>query len=279
MEKRKVSAQEVRISKGSKRLCMVTAYDYPFALLVDRVDIEMILVGDSLGMVVQGNPDTTPVTVDEIIYHTRAVRRGAPNTMIVADLPFMSYQVSPEEALRNAGRLVKEGGADAVKLEGGQDQAEAVRKITRAGIPVMGHIGLLPQTAQAMGGFRVQGKDVETARGIYHDAVALADAGVFSVVIEAVPAPLGKIITERLPVPTIGIGAGPECDGQVLVIHDLLGLFDRFVPRFVKRYAQLGREAGEALSMFSSEVRNRSFPGSEHSFTGNEEELRRALGC
>ncbi len=267
----------LKAKKEGQKIRMVTAYDYPTAAIIDQTEIELILVGDSLGMVMLGYEGTVPVTMDEMIHHTKAVVRGARNTFIVGDLPFMSYNVSVEQAVTNAGRIMKEGGADCVKLEGGLDFADTVRAIVRAGIPVMGHIGLTPQTASALGGFKVQGKDMESARQIYEDALALEEAGAFALVLEAIPAPLAKIITEKLHIPTIGIGAGVHCDGQVLVLHDLLGLFDRFVPKFVKRYAKMDDSIREALNTYAAEVASQVFPGPEHSFSGNEDELRKYL--
>lgn len=259
--------------KGEK-FRMVTAYDYPTALLVDKSEIELILVGDSLGMTVLGYAGTVPVTMEEMIHHLRPVARGAPNTFVVGDMPFGSYNESPAQAVRNANRLLKEGGADAVKLEGGAALAPTVRVMVEGGIPVMAHIGLTPQTASMLGGFKVQGKDLASARRLLEDALALEEAGAFCVLMECVPAPLAGMITEKLKVPTIGIGAGPSCDGQVLVFHDLVGLFDRFLPRFVKQYARLQEEIGRALAAFAREVAEGAFPGPEHSFGMNEEILK-----
>ena len=274
MEKKKLSLQELSDWKGQNRkIKMITAYDYPMAVLVDQTPMDMILVGDSLGMVVLGYESTVPVTMEEMIHHTRAVMRGARNTFVVADLPFMSYQVSPKEALRNAGRLVKEGGADAVKLEGGASVAEAVRAITSAGIPVMGHLGLTPQTATMLGGLKVQGKDEEAARTMLSDARLLEEAGAFALVLEAIPAQLAELVTSRLSIPTIGIGAGAGCDGQVLVIHDMLGLFQRFTPKFVKRYADLAPTITGALSSYCDEVDAGQFPAKEHTFSMRPEVL------
>ncbi len=265
----KVTIPELRERKrrGSP-LTMLTAYDYPTARVVDRAGIDLILVGDSVGMVCLGYPDTVPVTLEEMIHHTAAVARGAERALVVGDLPFMSYQVSPEEAVRSAGRLVKEGRADCVKLEGGTTQADKVEAIVRAGIPVMGHIGLTPQTATQLGGFKVQGREAQAAQALMADAKALEAAGAFSVVLECVPSPLAARITQALSIPTIGIGAGPRCDGQVLVLHDLVGLFDRFTPRFVKRYADLAAEMERAVEAFRDEVISGEFPGPEHSFEG-----------
>lgn len=268
MDKKKLSPRDLSDWKGQNhKIKMITAYDYPMAALVDQTPMDMILVGDSLGMVVLGYESTVPVTMEEMIHHTRAVMRGAKSTFVVADLPFMSYQVSPKEALRNAGRLVKEGGADAVKLEGGSSVAEAVRAITSAGIPVMGHLGLTPQTATMLGGLKVQGKDEEAARTIVLDARLLEEAGAFALVLEAIPAQLAELVTSRLSIPTIGIGAGAGCDGQVLVIHDMLGLFQRFTPKFVKRYADLAPAITGALSSYCDEVDAGQFPAREHTFS------------
>lgn len=276
MTKLKTTVPGVReMKEQGKRIRVVTAYDYPTAVLVDKSDIEVILVGDSLGMVVLGYDGTVPVTMDEMLHHTKAVVRGAKNTLIVGDMPFMSYNISIEEAIRNAGRFMKEGGADCVKLEGGAVMAETVRAIVRAGIPVMAHIGLTPQTASQLGGFKVQGKDAAAAEELIADAQLLEAAGAFSIVLEAIPAPLAEIITQKLSIPTIGIGAGAQCDGQVLVFHDMVGLFDRFVPKFVKQYATISPTIVAALNAYAAEVADGSFPGPEHSFTMKEEVLKR----
>jgi 3-methyl-2-oxobutanoate hydroxymethyltransferase len=245
---------------------MVSVYDFPFARLAEAAGIEIALVGDSLGMVVQGHDSTVPVTIDDIVYHTKAVRRGAPATHVVADMPFLSYQLGPTRTVENAGRLLQEGGADSVKLEGGTEIADQVTTLVRAGIPVMGHVGLTPQSAGALGGFRVQGRDVVSARKILADAQAIADAGAYAMVLEVIPAELGALITERVAVPTIGIGAGPACDGQVLVAHDLLGLQERIIGRFAKVYATLGDDAQEALATFAREVGEGTFPDEDHSY-------------
>jgi 3-methyl-2-oxobutanoate hydroxymethyltransferase len=249
-----------------RKITMLTAYDFPTAQIVDQAGIDMILVGDSLGNVVQGVANTLPVTMDEMIYHTRMVSRAAASAMVVGDMPFLSYQTHKTEAVRNAGRFLKEAGAEAVKLEGGSQMAEAIRAIVDAGIPVVAHIGLTPQYIHMMGGFKVQGKDEAAREKILADARAIQDAGAFSVVIEAVPASLAKEIHEMLHIPTIGIGAGPDCDGQVLVLHDILGLFDRFTPKFVKRYANLKDQALKAVKEYKQEVESGSFPSQEHSF-------------
>jgi 3-methyl-2-oxobutanoate hydroxymethyltransferase len=276
MEKKKPTLAELmEMKRQGRKIRMITAYDYPTALLVDQSPIEMILVGDSVGMVVLGYDSTVPVTMEEMIHHTKAVVRGARSSFIVADLPFMSYQVSVEEAVRNAGRLIKEGGADAVKLEGGGPMAETVRAIVSVGIPVMGHLGLTPQTATMLGGLKVQARDAAAARSILDDARALEAAGAFSIVLEAIPAQLAERITRSLTISTIGIGAGPQCDGQVLVMHDAIGLFQRFVPKFVKRYADVGQAIAQALESYSQEVDSGTFPGAEHSFNMRPDELSR----
>jgi len=275
MDKKKIPIPDFKeLKRQGKKIRMVTAYDYPTAVIIEKTDIEMILVGDSLGMVVLGYDGTVPVTVEDIIHHAKPVVKGAPNTHIVADMPFMSYQVSVEDAIRNAGRLIKESGADSVKLEGGLDYAPTVKAIVKAGIPVMGHIGLTPQTAGSLGGFKVQGKDAKAAQSLIDSAVALEDAGAFAIVLECIPAPLAKIISQKLDIPTIGIGAGVHCDGQVLVTQDMLGLFDRFVPKFVKQYAQIGQLELEAFNKYAEEVALGVFPDDAHSFTMKEEVIK-----
>jgi 3-methyl-2-oxobutanoate hydroxymethyltransferase len=249
-----------------KKITMLTAYDYPTAQIVDQAGIDMILVGDSLGMVVQGVSSTLPVTMDEMIYHTKMVARATQSALVVGDMPFLSYQTHRAEAVRNAGRFLKEAGAEAVKLEGGGQMAETIRAIVHAGIPVVAHIGLTPQYVHMLGGFKVQGKDEAAREKILADARAVQDAGAFSVVIEAIPASLAKEIQNILHIPTIGIGAGPDCDGQVLVIHDILGLFDRFTPKFVKKYANLKEQALKAVKEYKQEVESGTFPSQEHSF-------------
>jgi 3-methyl-2-oxobutanoate hydroxymethyltransferase len=249
-----------------KKITMLTAYDFPTARIVDEAGIDVILVGDSLGMVVQGVSSTLPVTMDEMLYHTKMVSRAAASALVVGDMPFLSYQTDTAEAVRNAGRFLKEAGAEAVKLEGGTQMAGAVRAIVNAGIPVMAHIGLTPQYVHALGGFKVQGRDEAAREKILADAKAVQDAGAFSVVLEAMPAPLAKEIHETLRIPTIGIGAGIDCDGQVLVLHDLLGLFDRFTPKFVKKYANLRDQALKAVKDFKQEVESETFPTGDHSF-------------
>jgi 3-methyl-2-oxobutanoate hydroxymethyltransferase len=244
------------------RLTMLTAYDYTMARLLDDAGVDSLLVGDSLGMVVQGQPDSLAVTMDEMVYHTRLVARGVRRSLLVADMPFLSYQVSPEQAVANAGRLIKEGGAHAVKLEGGVRSAAAIAAVTAADIPLVGHIGLTPQSVRRLGGFKVQ-RDAEK---LLEDALAVEAAGAFAVVVECVPSDVAARITAAVKVPTIGIGAGPHCDGQVLVTPDLLGLFDELRPRFVKQYADLGAEVRRAAQAYCREVREGIFPAAEHSF-------------
>jgi 3-methyl-2-oxobutanoate hydroxymethyltransferase len=258
---------------SGEKLTMLTAYDYSFARLVDACGIDSILVGDSLGNVIMGYPDTLPVTMDVMVHHTRATARGTTNAMLVADLPFMSYQVSVSEAVMNAGRLIKEGRAQAVKLEGGKAVAPQIKAITEATIPVMGHIGLTPQAINSLGGFKVQGKDEETIKKLLEDAKAVEEAGAFSVVIECVPGEVGALITKTLSIPTIGIGAGLDCDGQILVYHDLIGLFEDFTPKFVKRYLNGGELIKNAFKEFVKDVKEKKFPGPEHSFKGSPETL------
>ena len=254
------------MKESGEKIAMLTAYDYPFASIVDEASIEIILVGDSLGMVVLGYDSTIPVTLEDIIRHTQAVARGTKNAMVVADMPFLTYQVSPSQALLNAGRLIQEGGAQAVKLEGGREVAQTVHTIVSAGIPVMGHIGLTPQSVHQLGGYKVQGRTEEAAKRLKEDAQILQEAGAFSIVLEAVPVDLAREITESLNIPTIGIGAGPYCDGQVLVLHDLLGVFQRFTPKFVKRYAEIGKMARKAIEEYKDEVKKGLFPTEEHSY-------------
>lgn len=264
----RVTLHTIRSMKErGERITMLTAYDYPTALLLDEAGVDMLLVGDSLGMVVHGFENTLPVTLEMMILHCQAVRRGTKRALVVVDMPFMTYQVSTAEAMRNAARLLAEGGADAVKLEGGQRVADTVRALVETGIAVQGHIGLTPQSVSAFGGMRVQGKTVEAARQLLDDARALEAAGVFSLVLEGIPARLAALITRRVGVPTIGIGAGAGCDGQVLVTHDLLGLFERFTPRFVKRYATLADTMRSVFRAYCDEVRAGTFPADEHTYT------------
>jgi 3-methyl-2-oxobutanoate hydroxymethyltransferase len=255
------------MKKGGERIVMVTAYDYPFARLADAAGVDILLVGDTLGMVVLGFESTLPVTMEHMIHHTQAVSRARPSGMIVGDMPFMSYQVTAEEAVRNAGRLVQEGGAEAVKLEGGEKIRAAVEAIASAGIPVMGHIGLTPQAVHQLGGYRVQGRDRAAAERLASDAHVLQESGCFALVLEAIPVSVAQQITTTVRIPTIGIGAGPHCDGQVLVLHDLLGLYEEFVPKFVRRYADLAGSTRAALEAFAHDVRSGRFPGKEHSYS------------
>ena len=259
---RATTATFMKMKKEGKKIVALTAYDFPFAAIVDASGVHMILVGDSLGMVVQGGTSTLPVTMDEMIYHTRMVARGAQQAMVIGDMPFLSYQTSVEEAVANAGRFLKETDASAVKLEGGAAVSDRIKAITEAGIPVQAHIGLTPQSVHQMGGFRVQ-RDSER---LMADAREVEQAGAFSAVLEGIPAHIAKEITSTLSIPTIGIGAGPDCDGQILVLHDLLGLHDRHLPKFVKQYARLGDQAGEALKRYVEEVQGGAFPGPEHCY-------------
>ncbi len=267
MAAHKVTAPALRARKGKgPKITLLTAYDATFARLLEQGGADALLVGDSLGMVVQGLTNTLPVTLDEICYHGRAVARAVQRVHVVGDMPFMSYQLSPEQALASAGQMLKQGGFEAVKLEGGEKFAEHVRRIVDAGIPVMGHVGLLPQSVHAMGGFRVQGTQAEAAEHVLADARALEQAGAYAIVVEGVPAELGRKVTEAVGVPTIGIGAGSDCDGQVLVCYDFLGMYSDVRPKFVKRYAELGDAIVEATRAYVSEVQSGAFPGAEHSF-------------
>ncbi|GAB7387553.1 3-methyl-2-oxobutanoate hydroxymethyltransferase [Bacillaceae bacterium] len=268
MEKKTVTVTQLQEWKRIGRpIVMVTAYDFPTAKLVEQSEADLILVGDSLGMVVLGYESTLPVTLEDILHHTKAVTRAAKRTLVVADMPFMSYQASVEEGLCNAGRLLKEGLARAVKIEGGKEIVPLVERCVQAGIPVMGHIGLTPQSVHQLGGYKVQGKDPRSAQKLLDDALALEEAGAFAIVLECVPAALSRIISERLAIPTIGIGAGAGCDGQVLVFHDLVRYGSERLPRFVKAYADLGRQILQALNAYARDVRERKFPTDEHSFS------------
>ena len=267
----RVSINQVKEMKAkNEKIVMLTAYDYSTAKLVDESGIPLILVGDSLGMVMLGYESTIPVTMDEMIHHTKAVVRGTKQAMIIGDMPFMTYHTSTADALRNAARFIQEGGAQAIKLEGGVAVAEAVKRIVECGIPVMGHIGLTPQSIHQLGGHKVQGKTPEAAERLLKDAQALEQAGAFAVVLELVPAPLSKLISQKLGIPTIGIGAGPDCDGQVQVISDLLGLFSDFVPKHAKQYAKLAGSIKTALADYIAEVKAGKFPTAEHSSTIDE---------
>ncbi len=276
MDRKKITIPDLRAKKElGKKITMLTAYDYPMARLVDEAGIDCILVGDSLGMVVLGYDSTVPVTMDEMIHHSKAVRRGTRYAFLIGDMPFMSYQVSKEEAIRNAGRFMKEALCDAVKLEGGYEVLDVTKAIIDAGIPVLGHLGLTPQTISKLGGYRIQGKDAEAAKKILDQAIKLEETGCFAVVLECVPDEVAKLITEKLAIPTIGIGAGVSCAGQVLVTNDMLGLFDRFVPKFVKQYVKLSVAILDGIKGFKEEVESGKFPGKEHSFVIKEEELKK----
>lgn len=272
-QRKKVTTLTFRQKKErGEPITMLTAYDYPTSLAMDKAGVDAILVGDSLAMVVLGYENTLPVTMDEMLHHSRAVARGAKSSLLVGDMPFMSYQVSIEEAVRNAGRFLQQGGMDAVKLEGGRERADAVRAIVGAGIPVMGHIGLTPQSVNQLGGFRAQGKTASAAKRLLEDAKILEDAGAFSLVLESVPARLAEVISKQISIPTIGIGAGAGCDGQVLVTHDLLGLFERFTPKFVKKYANLHEAMQKAFADYIDDVETKRFPAVEHTVEMSDEE-------
>ena len=275
--RKKITAPAIRAMKGSSRIGMITAYDYPSAKVADAAGADIILVGDSLGMVVLGYPDTLSVTVDDMLHHTRAVARGAKSTLIVGDMPYLSYHVSVEESVRNAGRFIQ-AGAHAVKVEGAKaSRLKVIEAILDAEVPVMGHIGLTPQSVNALGGFKLQGKSADDARKLIDEAVALERAGCFSIVLECVPSELAALITERIAIPTIGIGAGPSCDGQVLVFHDLLGIYDGHTPKFVRRYANIALEMQTAIETYLGDVREGRFPNdSTESFhMASDEELKR----
>ena len=265
--RKKITIPDVlAMKRDGKRISMLTSYDYPFTRIMDAAGIDIILVGDSAGVVVAGHETTLPVTMDDMVYHTRAVRRAEPRALVVADMPFMSYQTGIEDACRNCGRLIKEGGAEAVKIEGGMNMAHVIRAVSQIDIPVMGHIGLTPQSVHRMGGYKVQGRK-EQADRIMEDAYAVQNSGAFAVVLEGIPAKLAAEISAELTIPTIGIGAGPACDGQVLVIHDILGLCEKYSPKFVKRYADLGPIISDAVKQYIAEVKSGEFPTEEHSFS------------
>jgi 3-methyl-2-oxobutanoate hydroxymethyltransferase len=267
----RVTITEIKEMKQKKEnIPMLTAYDYVTAKMVDEAGVPLILVGDSLGMVMLGYESTIPVTMEDMIHHTKAVVRGARRALAIGDMPFMTYHISVSDALHNAARFIQEGGAQAVKLEGGEVVADTVRRLVGCGIPVMGHIGLTPQSIHQLGGFKVRGKGLEEARKLLNDARILEEAGAFAIVLECTPAPLSKLITQKLTIPTIGIGAGPDCDGQVQVISDLLGLYTEFVPKHAKQYARLAGEIKAAVSSYVSEVKSRSFPTAEQSYTMDE---------
>jgi 3-methyl-2-oxobutanoate hydroxymethyltransferase len=273
MERKKITISDLMAKKEkARKITMLTAYDYPTAQMVDKAGIDAILVGDSLGMVVLGYTSTVPVTMEEMIHHAKAVTRGTTYALVIGDMPFMSYQTGSDKAIENAGRLIKEGECDAVKLEGGSEAAPVVKAIVTAGVPVCAHIGLTPQTATQLSGFKVQGKDAESARNLINAAKDLEKAGAFMIVMECIPEMLASRITREVRIPTIGIGAGKDCDGQVLVYHDTVGLFERFTPRFVKQYITLGPMILDALKEYKSEVEDGLFPGEEHTFTMSKEE-------
>lgn len=261
-------------AKGEK-ITFLTAYDYPTAVIEDKVGIDLILVGDSLGMCVYGFDSTLPVTMDMMVNHSKAVRKGAPNSFVIGDMPYMSYQISVEQAVQNAGRLMQEAGVDGVKLEGGEEMVDIIKAITRAGIPVMGHIGLTPQSVSMLGGFKAQGRDVAAALKLIDDAKALEEAGCFAILLEAIPAEVGQMITERSKVPILSIGAGQYCDGQVLVVHDALGFFGGHVAKFVKQYADMNSIIAEALTKYKEDVEQVVFPGPEHCYKIKDDELAR----
>ena len=272
-QRKKVTTLTFRQKKErSEPITMLTAYDYPTAMAIDKAGIDSILVGDSLAMVVLGYENTLPVTMEEMLHHARAVARGAKTSLLIGDMPFMSYQVSVEEAVRNAGKFLQQANMDAVKLEGGRERADAVRAIVGAGIPVMGHLGLTPQSVHQLGGFRAQGKTASTAKRLLEDAQILEEAGAFSIVLESVPARLAEFISKKISIPTIGIGAGLGCDGQVLVTHDLLGLFERFTPKFVKKYANLHEVMNKAFAEYIDDIETKRFPAPEHTVEMTDEE-------
>lgn len=267
MEIKKITVPIIlKMKNQDEKIAALTAYDYLMALFLDDAGIDLILVGDSGAMVFSGYDSTIPITVDEMLYHTKAASRGVKRALLVADMPFLSFQVSPEEALRNAGRFIKEGGAEAVKMEGGEPIAETVNRVVNAGIPVMGHLGLTPQSINRFGGYKVQARTEQEIERLISDARALEQAGVFSIVLEKIPAIAAKKVTEKVSVPTIGIGAGPHCDGQILVTHDILGLFEKFRPKFVRVYAEMGREIREACARYSEDVKIGNFPSFEESY-------------
>jgi 3-methyl-2-oxobutanoate hydroxymethyltransferase len=266
MDKKLTIQDIIMMKQNGEKISMLTAYDASFAGLIDASGIEMVLVGDSLGMVLLGYDSTIPVTMEEMLHHCRAVNRGIKRAVMVGDMPFMSYQVSESEAIINAGRFLKESGCDAVKLEGGTEMCDKVKAISLAGIPVMGHIGLTPQTASQLGGYKVQGRDADSARKLLQSARDLEASGAFSIVLECIPAELSEVITKAVSIPTIGIGAGKHCDGQVLVTHDMVGMFEKFIPSFVKQYANLASQIKEAVATYNEEVKNGSFPSEEQSF-------------
>ncbi len=274
MEKRITIPEIIGKKQKGERITVLTAYDYPTAAILSEAGIDILLVGDSLAMVVQGRDSTIPVTVDEIIYHSKWVVKANKHAVVVVDMPFLSYEISTEEAIKNAGRILKESGADAVKLEGGEEITPTIKALLKAGIPVMGHIGLLPQSVGLIGGYKVQGRDVESAKRLIKDAKALEEAGVFAIVLESIPLEVAKHVTESIRIPTIGIGAGPFCDGQVLVTHDMLGIYKGFRPKFVKLYADLHAEMLKAVKKYISEVKEGTYPSREYSYSLSHEVLK-----
>jgi len=277
MAKRKTVADIIKMKQAGEKITMLTAYDAAMAAMLHEADVDVLLVGDSLGMVLLGYDSTVPVSMDEMIHHASAVRRGSQGAFVVGDMPFGSYQSGARDAIVNGTRFLKEAGCDAVKLEGGLEVCETVKALVRAGISVVGHIGLTPQTATQLGGYKVQGRDIKSARKMIEEARALEKAGIFAIVLECIPDELGKIVSEEIAIPTIGIGAGVHCDGQVLVTHDLLGMFDKFIPSFVKSYCKLAPTIKEAVQDYNSEVRSGSYPDEAHSFRG-ESNLKELLG-
>ena len=276
MERKKMTIPDIQKKKQEgRKITLLTAYDYPSGRLIDEAGVDIILIGDSLAMTVLGYESTVPITMDEMIHHAKAVKRGVKYGLIVGDMPFMTYNIGEKETVRNAGRFIKEGACGAVKIEGGTEMAGVVKALVKAGIPVLGHIGLTPQTATQLGGFKVQGKDAAGAQRLLDSALALQKAGCFAIILECVPDRLAKLITEKLEIPTIGIGAGAHCDGQALVTNDMIGLFDRFTPKFVKKYADLWPLLLNAFKRYKDEVEGGKFPTEEHSFTMNESELKK----
>lgn len=274
MERKKITIPDIRKKKEEgRKITLLTAYDYPSGRLIDEAGVDIILVGDSLAMTVLGYESTVPVTMDEMVHHAKAVKRGVEYALLVGDMPFMTYNIAEKETVRNAGRFIKEAGCGAVKIEGGLEMIDVVKTLVRAGIPVLGHIGLTPQTATQLGGFRVQGRDAKSAQRLIESAIALEKAGCFAVVLECVPDKLAGLITKTLKIPTIGIGAGPHCDGQVLVFHDLVGIFKKFKPRFVKRYADLDGAMRRAVEFYQRDVLAGKFPDNKHSFSMKKEEF------
>lgn len=274
MKGKKFTVSSFKKSKSEDRkVSMLTAYDYTTAKLLDEAGVDSILVGDSLGMVILGYENTLQVTMEDMIHHTKAVARGAKNAFIIGDMPFLSYHISPEEAVRNAGRLIQEAGADAVKLEGGEEMLDQIKAILRAQIPVIGHLGLTPQSVNILGGFKVQGKNTEQAEKLIKDALLLEEAGVAAIVLECVPDKLAKLVSDKLTIPTIGIGAGNGCDGQVLVIQDMLGMYSDFTPKFVKKYAEIGETTKKAVEQYMEEIQTGAFPEKKHTFSIDEDIL------